>query len=112
MDEEIETTLKSLRSRHLNGVFAKDSEYAKSLLLDLIPQQAAVGIGDSTTVAQIGVKEELKNRGTKVLNGFDRKTAHMRTEDYEKFHNRLVKEYRMCDVFLTDTKLSLVTVDP
>ena len=103
MDEEIETTLKSLRSRHLNGVFAKDSEDAKSLLLDLIPQQAVVGIGDSTTVAQIGVKEELKNRGTKVLDGFDRKTAHMSTEDYEEFHNRLVKESTMCDVFLTGT---------
>lgn len=103
MDEEIETTLRSLHSRHLNGVFAENSEDAKSKILDLVPQDVVVGIGDSTTVQQIGVKEELKKRGTRVLDGFDRKTVYTSTKDYGEFHNKPIEESTICDVFLTGT---------
>jgi len=99
MDEEIEATLRSLRSRSLSGIFAEDSEDAKNRILDLIPEDATVGVGDSTTVAQVRVKEELKKRGTTVLDGFDRKTAY-NSKDWE-LHNKLVQESTMCDVFLT-----------
>jgi len=60
MDEEIEATLKSLRSRNLGAVFTENSEDARNKIVDLIPEDAAVGIGDSTAVAQIGIKEELE----------------------------------------------------
>lgn len=103
MDKEVETTLRSLRSRHLNGVFAENPEDAKSKILDLIPQDAVVGIGDSTTVIQLGVKDELKKRGTRVLDGFDPKTVYTSIKDWKEFHNKLVEESMMCDVFLTGT---------
>jgi len=103
MDEEIEATLRSLRSRNLGAVFAENSEDARNKIVDLIPEGTLVGIGDSTTVAQIGVKEELKKRGVKVLDGFDRTRVYASMKDYEEHHNRLVRESAMCEVFLTGT---------
>lgn len=102
MDKDIEMTLRSLRSRNLNGVFAENSEDAKSKILDLIPKDTVIGRGDSTTVAQIGVVEELKKRGTKVLDGFDRKKVYTSIKDLE-LRDNMVKESTFCDVFLTGT---------
>lgn len=103
MNEEIEATLRSLHARNLAGLFAENSGDAKNKILDLIPTDALVGIGDSTTVAQIGVKDELRRRGTRVLDGFDRKTTYTSLKDYEELHNVPVRESTMCDVFLTGT---------
>ena len=71
MDPEIETALRVLRSRHINSIYAKDYTDARSKILGLIPENAVVGIGDSATVKQIGVIEELRKRGNRVLDGFD-----------------------------------------
>jgi hypothetical protein len=48
-------------------------------------------------VRQIGVIEELKKRGTRVFDAFDRKIA---CND-DKWYKKLVEDSRMCDVFLT-----------
>lgn len=103
MDEETEVTLRSLRARNLEGLFTENSANARNKILDFVPKDALVGIGDSTTVAQIGVKNELMRRGTRILNGFDRKTTYGSIKDYEKLHNVAVRESTMCDVFLTGT---------
>ena len=68
----------------------------------MIPRKVVVGIGDSTTVRQIGIIDELKKRGTIVLDGFYRGVSWAR-------HNELVKESTLCDVFLTGT--NAVTLD-
>ncbi len=70
MDDYIEKTLTSLRSRHIKGMFAKDIDDANRNILGLIPQDAVVGIGDSTGVRQLGVLQALKTRGTRILNAF------------------------------------------
>lgn len=103
MDEKIEATLRNLRSRHLNGVFAMNSEDGKKKILELIPKDAVVGIGDSTTLAQIGVKEELRKIGVKVLDGFDRRTVYAGIRDWEELHTELLEQSTSCDVFLTGT---------
>jgi len=69
----------------------------------LIPKGAVVGIGDSTTVRQIGVKEEMKKRGIQVLDGFNRKTVYTSIKDYEELTVKMIKESTVCDVFLTGT---------
>jgi len=103
MDKEVEKTLRSLKSRHINGIFAENCEDAKSRILDLIPKDAVVGIGDSTTMRQIGVIEELKRRGTRVLDGFDRERVYTDVKDWQEFHIKLVEESTICDTFLTGT---------
>lgn len=103
MNEEIESTLRSLTSRRIHAIFAENADDAKNKILDLIPHEAVVGVGDSTTVTQIGVKEELKKRGTKMLDAFDREMMYNSLRDYEERHFKLIKSSTVCDVFLTGT---------
>ncbi len=67
MNEEIAQTIKSLKMRHINSVYAADREEAQAKILELIPQQSVVGIGDSTTMRQLGVLDALQKRGTTLL---------------------------------------------
>jgi hypothetical protein len=103
MDSQIEQTLSALRKRHINGTFARNLEDASQIILDLIPVDATVGIGDSTTLRQLGVLDELKGRGTKVLMGHDPQLAHLNHEDVEKVCLDILKQATVCDVFLTGT---------
>jgi len=96
MNTDIEQTLASLKSRHINGIFAENSDDAHFNVLRLIPKDAVVGIGDSTSIRQMGIPQTLKERGTKVLDAFDPK-------DDQHYHDRVVKEATICDVFLTGT---------
>lgn len=100
--KEIETLLKSLKSRGLEGFYVKSREEAKNKILELIPQGATVGIGDSVTVKQIGVIEELMKRGRIVFNGFYRGIS------WEE-HDEMLRKSALCDVFLTGT--NAVTLD-
>jgi len=102
MDVQIEKTLASLRFRNLNGTFTESEESARSKILDLIPKDALVGIGDSTTVRQLGVKEELKKRGTTVLDAFDQSARYVGIKDWDE-RRKLIEKSTMCDVFLTGT---------
>jgi hypothetical protein len=109
MDKDIEITLKSLLSRNINGVFATDSEDAKNKIIDMIPKRSVVGIGDSTTVRQIGIKEELRKRGIKVLDGFNLQSVYANVKDWEELTLKPVMEATICDIFLTGT--NVVTQD-
>jgi hypothetical protein len=93
MDKEAKLILKSLESRNLKGVYAENSEDAREKILNLIPKDAVVGRNDSTSVTQIGVIEELKKRGTKVL------------ERGGESQNRITD----CDIYLTGS--NAITLD-
>ena len=103
MEEELKKCLKSIRTRHMNGVYADDIERANKIIFDLIPKNAVVGTGDSTTINQIGIKKLLKKRGTKVLDCFDRKMVYSSFKEYNDVHSSLQKGSTLCDVFLTGT---------
>lgn len=98
MDIQIEESLASLHSRHINGIFTENSEDARQKILKLIPQEAVVGIGDSTIIRQIGIPKILRERGIKILYAFEPKD-----KESHEYHQRLVKEATVCDVFLTGT---------
>ena len=103
MNSEIEKALSSLRSRHINGIFAENAEEAKREILSLIPQNSTVAIGDSTTMRQVGVLEALRKRGTKILNPFEPKEGQTGVEEFRKRNTRLRQEATLSDVFLTGT---------
>ncbi len=103
MDLQIERTLASLRKRRINGIFAQNNEEACQRILNLIPADAVVGIGDSTTIRQLGVLTELGKRGTKVLMAHDPQLAHVHHEDLEKVRIDILRQATVCDVFLTGT---------
>jgi hypothetical protein len=103
MDAQIQDCLNSLQSRHIKGVFAKNFKEGCQKLLDLIPKDAVVGIGDSTGVTQLGILPMLKERGTKILNPFERQVNMPGIKEAEKERKRIQKEATVCDVFLTGT---------
>jgi len=108
MDIQIEETLSSLRSRHINAIFVENAEEATQKILSLIPKDAVVGIGDSTAARQLGILQVLKEKGVRVLNPFE----HIRPEERHRIH----LEATICDVFLTGTNAitrdgKLVNVD-
>jgi hypothetical protein len=116
MDTNTEKILSSLRSRHINGIFAEDYEEANQKILALIPLNATVGIGDSTSMRQLGILEPLRERGTKVLNPFEPKEEEISVEGFRQRRARVVKDATLSDVFLTGTNAltqdgKLVNVD-
>ncbi|OPY74312.1 MAG: hypothetical protein A4E64_02335 [Syntrophorhabdus sp. PtaU1.Bin058] len=68
--EEIALTLKSLKANGFDARFVQTSPEAKEIMLEMIPQNALVGVADSVTLMQIGVLEALARRGNEILNPF------------------------------------------
>ena len=103
MDAEIEKTLSSLRSRHINGIFAEDHAEAVQEVLALIPAGATLAIGDSTSMRQLGILPALRRRGTKILNPFEPKEEGISVEEFRKRNTLVRRDATLCDVFLTGT---------
>jgi hypothetical protein len=116
MDTNLEKILSSLRSRHIKGIFAEDYEEANQKILALIPLNATVGIGDSTSMRQLGILQALRERGTKILNPFELKGEEISVEDFRQRRASVLKDATLSDVFLTGTNAltqdgKLVNVD-
>jgi hypothetical protein len=116
MDTDIEKILSSLRSRHIKGIFAEDYEEANQKILALIPLNATVGIGDSTSMRQLGILQALRERGTKIPNPFEPKGEEISVENFRQRRATALKDATLSDVFLTGTNAltpdgKLVNVD-
>jgi len=103
MDKQIEKCLASLHSRHINGIFSANSKDAALKILGLIPQGAVVGIGDSSTVRQLGLLQGLKERGIKVLNPFEPEEPQIDSKEAYEYTERVSRQATLCEVFLTGT---------
>jgi hypothetical protein len=103
MDAQIKETLSSLHSRHIHGIFVEDSEETIQKIINLIPHDAVVGIGDSTTMRQLGIPKVLKERGNRVLNPFEPKGSQTKSHDALRWHKNMLKKATISDVFLTGT---------
>ncbi|MCK5552225.1 MAG: hypothetical protein KAJ09_03700, partial [Deltaproteobacteria bacterium] len=55
--QDVEMTLKSLEANYLDPRFAQTSDEGREVMLQMIPVTARVGVGDSTTLRQIGILE-------------------------------------------------------
>jgi hypothetical protein len=101
MEETIQETLRSLEYRDFRAWFANDRGEARDLMLDLIAQDAIVGVGDSSTIRQIGIIESLRHRETRVINPFDIDKSIRDNETFLAYLFRPMIEATLCDVFLT-----------
>jgi L-lactate utilization protein LutB len=70
MDRTIVRTIRSLKKRQIVGWAAEDAAEARDIVLRIVPPEAVVGTGDSTSVRQIGIVEALEARGNRMINGF------------------------------------------
>ncbi len=101
--QNIQATLKSLSANHFDARLAQTVEEARKIMLQMIPPEASVGIGDSTTLRQIGIMDELVQRGTQIVNPFTRELTRNRAENQAR-HRLFIETCRRSlstDVFLT-----------
>lgn len=69
IDQQMETVKKALEGNNFTQVECiENGEKAVRKVLDMIPQDARVGLGGSTSVRQLGILEHLRKRGTEIIN--------------------------------------------
>jgi len=105
ISQDMEVTLESLKANHFDTRLAQTAAEAKRMMLEMIPLAASVGVGDSATLTQIGILEELLRRGNDVINPFTRELTQGLGEDpatYRLFHQTLRRALGT-DLFLTSS---------
>ena len=101
MDPNIEKTIKALKKRLINGWRAADAAGARDIIGMIIPKDAVIGTGDSSSVRQIKIIEALKARGNRVINGFDLSHEIKDLQSHFEYGFWPMIEATVCDVFLT-----------
>ena len=89
--------VEALKKRGFRAHYVETQAQAKEMILKEIPKGATVGVGGSVTVRGLGVLEELKAKGHKVLDHWE--IPHSAVE--ESFQMRRAQQ--TSDVFLTSS---------
>jgi len=100
-------TLKNLQGNKFEASFAESIEAAREIILKAVSKDVVVGIGDSATIRQIGVFEELEKRGIRVLNPFSKELTI--DPSMTKVRDDISRKIFSCDVYVVGT--NAVTVD-
>ena len=97
----MEETLKNLLANNFEAKFAENRDAVKQIVLSSISKDVIVGVGDSATVRQVGIIEELEKKGIRVLNPFSREL----TADPAKtmVRDNISRQIFSCDVLLCGT---------
>lgn len=101
-DTLAEKTVSALEKNHFTATYVKTCQEAKDLILSLIPDDAAVGIGGSATVKELDLDQALEAK-TKTI--YDHNKPGLTPEETVEFRRKQLT----CDVFLTST--NAVTLD-
>ncbi|MGC8971714.1 MAG: lactate utilization protein [bacterium] len=98
----MERVVENLKKRGFNAFWSRTKEEAKDKLLAIIPKTAKVGIGGSVTIRELGIIDELTNRGNIVVHHW--KSGLSSDEDFQ-----IRREELITDVFLAST--NAITID-
>ncbi len=90
----VNKTLEAIKRNGFRAIYAKNRKEALQRIIEEIPQEATVGAGDSLTLEEIGVFEELKRRGYRLLWPFDEKVA-------KEERRKVARKALLADVFLS-----------
>jgi len=108
-EERAKAAVASLNKRRINAQYVPSRQEALSAVMAMIPERATIVRGDSITLEQIGVIEELtKSKKYKFTNPMARTEDGFFVVD-EETRTRQQKEAFFADVFLTGT--NAVTLD-
>jgi hypothetical protein len=103
VEDLLAETLASLRRNGFGALYAADVGVAREAVLSLIPVGATVGVGDSVSVRQLGVLEELEAGGRLVVNPFGREVSLRSTageiSETQRWH--MHKQAVNCEYFIT-----------
>ena len=101
MDAQIEVALRNLLANNFEARFAENSDTAKKIVSGSISKNTIVGIGDSATVRQIGIIEELEKKEIRVLNPFSRELTAEPTKTMVR--DSVSRRIFSCDVLVSGT---------
>lgn len=69
--------LDALKRNNIAGYYAPNRSKALTQILEMIPPEASIGVGDSVTLLQVGVIDELEKRGShQIFNPFRKEGEH------------------------------------
>ena len=98
-----------LKTKNINAIYAAGTEEALSAVMDLIPEGVKVVRGDSMSVDQVGVMEELKKRDkNELVDPFERDAEGYTVLKGEERQKALMDAFT-ADVFITGA--NAVTLD-
>lgn len=105
MDNLIAETLKSLERNNFKTAYTEDIETARKKVLELIPKGSTVGVGDSVSLRQLRVLEELRTKGRVLIDLFSKEISLMtnRGEITMAQRREIGKMALICEFFLTGT---------
>jgi len=111
MQENVARAAKHLERNGFTVFTVSDTADARTRVLDLIPVGATVGIGDSVSVRQVGVIEELESNARIVVNPFSESYSRVLNTGQisEERSARVDRLALQCEFFLTGT--NVVTED-
>lgn len=89
-------TVESLKKNRFAAAYYENAEQMMEALLEVIPLDAVVGIGGSSTLMDMKVTEKLEARGNKVLD-------HNRPGLSPEVVLDLRRQQQVCDIFLTSS---------
>ncbi|MDR7856765.1 lactate utilization protein [Tissierella sp.] len=92
---KIQYLIQSLASRNIDGYFFETFEEAKSRVKELIPMNVSVGIGNSVTLKNMKISDELRDRGNIV---YDKTLAKSKEESRD-----LKRKSLLTDWYITGT---------
>ncbi|NWG10294.1 lactate utilization protein [Candidatus Bathyarchaeota archaeon] len=98
----VDETLKALKRNRFRAVYVENRKKALQSIMEEIPSNATIGVGDSLTLKEIGVFEELKHRGFTLFWPFDEKVA-------KENRRAVMRKALLADIFLSSS--NAVTVD-
>lgn len=70
-EQLVKKCAKALEQHNMGVYHARDNEEARSIVLGLVPEEATVGFGDSVTLLQAGIIQDVEKRwGNRIFNPF------------------------------------------
>jgi hypothetical protein len=103
------TVIKNLQKRKMNGQYVPDRKEALAAIMEMIPPGAIVARGDSVSVDQVGIVEEIKKRGkNRFIDPLERDANDKLLFDINERH-RLVRESFSADIYICST--NAITLD-
>ena len=109
-EERARAAVANLQKRNINAQYVSSREEALSVVLGMIPEGVTVARGDSVTLEQIGVIDELRKRNKyKFIDPFARTEDGFYVIDKEPRIRMQREAFSAADVFLTGT--NAVTLD-
>lgn len=92
----------NLRRRGFDAFWSRDKKEAKAKILDFIPEGAKIGIGGSISIRELGIIEDLENRGYTIVH-------HWKSELSPEVDFQIRRDEIMSDVFLAS--VNALTID-